>query len=126
VKLTSYRRSFTDDAMQLLKSHPFHGNIRELKNLVERTILMSGKEEIGAGDFNMPVAVKKAQTLGQLLQIGTLDEIERRSILETMNTCYGNLSKDSAGAGLEPGRTLPEIGQIRYRIRTISNFKAWL
>ena len=108
--------SFSDDAVQFLKSHPFHGNIRELKNLVERTILMTGKEEICAADFNMPAAAKKAQTQAQLLQIGTLDDIERHSILEAMNTYHNNLSKVANALGLSRGalyRRLDKYG-IEY------------
>ncbi len=93
--------SFTDDAVQFLKTHPFHGNIRELKNIVERTILMSGKEEIGADDLNVSVPAKKSQ--GQLLQIGTLDDIERHSIIEAMNTYHGNVSKVAQALGLSRG-----------------------
>ena len=93
--------SFSDDAIQFLKSHPFYGNIRELKNLVERTILMSGKEKIDAGDFNMPAPAPKAQT--QMLQIGTLDDIERHTILEAIDTYHGNLLKVAQALGLSRG-----------------------
>jgi len=93
--------SFSEDAVQFLKTYPFPGNIRELKNLVERTILMSGKEEINVADFNMPASTSKAQ--GQLLQIGTLDDIERHSIIEAMTTYQGNLTKVSQVLGLSRG-----------------------
>ena len=93
--------SFTDDALQFLKTSPFHGNIRELKNLIERTILMSGKNEICSDDFEITAHVKKAQ--GQLLQLGTLDDIERHSIIEAMSTYNGNLSKVAQALGLSRG-----------------------
>jgi len=93
--------SFSADAVQFLKEHPFYGNIRELKNLVERAILMSGKEEIDPGDFNMPAPVQKTQT--QMLQIGTLDDIERHTILEAINSYHGNLLKVAQALGLSRG-----------------------
>ena len=93
--------SFSDDAMQFLKTHPFNGNIRELKNLVERTILMSGKKEICAGDFTIPAPAKETQT--QILQIGTLDDIERHTILEAINTYHGNMLKVAQTLGLSRG-----------------------
>jgi two-component system NtrC family response regulator len=92
---------FSDDAVLFLKEHPFHGNIRELKNLVERTILMSGKQEIGADDFNIPLPAKETQT--QILQIGTLDDIERHTILEAIDTYHGNLLKVAKALGLSRG-----------------------
>jgi len=94
--------SFSDDAVQFLKSYPFQGNIRELKNLVERTILMSGKKDICASDFNHPSPAKKTPQ-GQLLQIGTLDDIERHTIMEAMGTYNGNLSKVAQTLGLSRG-----------------------
>jgi two-component system NtrC family response regulator len=106
--------SFTDDAVQFLKTCQFPGNIRELKNLVERTILMSGKEKISADDFNMPSTTPKTQ--GQLLQLGTLDDIERHSIIEAMTTYQSNLSKVAQVLGLSRGalyRRLDKYG-IEY------------
>ena len=103
--------SFSDDAIQFLKTYPFHGNIRELKNLIERTILMSGKEEINADDFKMSSPAKKTSV--QLLQFGTLDDIERHSILEAMTTYNGNLTKIAQVLGLSRGalyRRLDKFG----------------
>jgi two-component system NtrC family response regulator len=93
--------SFSDDAVQFLKTYNFPGNIRELKNLVERTILMSNKKEISAEDFKMPASTPKTQ--GQLLQFGTLDDIERHSILEAITTYQGNMSKIAQVLGLSRG-----------------------
>lgn len=42
---------FTSEAMDYLSRLPYPGNIRELKNLVERTLLVSGKEILTADDF---------------------------------------------------------------------------
>ena len=42
---------FTQAAMDYLQRLPFPGNIRELKNLVERTLLVSGKELLDVDDF---------------------------------------------------------------------------
>lgn len=39
------------DAIHFLMSLPYPGNIRELKNLVERTVLVCGKTELTAEDF---------------------------------------------------------------------------
>ena len=43
---------FSADALQFLSRLPYPGNIRELKNLVERTILVSGKPLLDASDFD--------------------------------------------------------------------------
>ena len=107
---------FSADAEQFLKSYHFPGNIRELKNLVERTILMSGKEEISAEDFKTSAAPAAKKTSGQLLQLGTLEDIERQTILEAMTTYRGNMTKVANALGLSRGalyRRLDKLG-IEY------------
>ena len=47
------RTEFSADALNFLSRLPYPGNIRELKNLVERTILVSGKPTLDASDFVM-------------------------------------------------------------------------
>ena len=100
--------NFSDDAVQFLKNQPFYGNIRELKNLVERTILMSGKEKITAEDFEIPSAVKKTQAQ---TQAGTLDDIERQTIIEAINSYHGNMSKVAKSLGLSRGALYRKIGK---------------
>ncbi len=43
-------RRFTDDALAALAAHRFPGNVRELRNLVERLLILSPGDEIGAAD----------------------------------------------------------------------------
>jgi two-component system nitrogen regulation response regulator NtrX len=40
------RRSFTPDALQALRRHPWRGNVRELKNAIERLIIMEEADPI--------------------------------------------------------------------------------
>lgn len=46
------RKSFTDDALQELKELNWTGNIRELRNIVERLIILCG-DSISSGDVKM-------------------------------------------------------------------------
>ena len=39
------RRRFTDDAIETLQEHEWFGNVRELKNTIERIVIMSSKTE---------------------------------------------------------------------------------
>ena len=91
---------FTPEAMEYLKGLPYPGNIRELKNLVERTLLVCGKETLDASDF-------KAQNihsteLATLKNIGglTLEEMERQRILQALEQYGNNLSQVATALGL--------------------------
>ena len=96
------RTEFSADAMQFLSRLPYPGNIRELKNLVERTILVSGKPTLDASDFdaqyirhNYQKAAESTSFIGM-----TLDEIERQTILQALERHKGNLSQVAMALGI--------------------------
>ena len=91
---------FTPEAMDYMQSLPYPGNIRELKNLVERTILVSGKETLDADDFKAQnhqpaeaVTIKGMEGL-------TLEETERQRILQAMEQYDNNVSQVAAALGV--------------------------
>ena len=88
-------------ALQFLSRLPFPGNIRELKNLVERTILVSGKAILDASDFDAQyLRQDDPKATGASLSGMTLDEIERQTILHTLERCKGNLSQVATALGI--------------------------
>jgi two-component system NtrC family response regulator len=91
---------FTPDAIAYLKKQPYPGNIRELKNLVERTLLVSGKTELDVSDFeaqNQNGQTNKTQTTLSGL---TLDEIEKQTIIQAIGKYSGNLSHVASALGI--------------------------
>ena len=96
------RTEFSADAMQFLSRLPYPGNIRELKNLVERTILVSGKPTLDASDFDAQYIRHNDQKAAESTSfIGmTLDEIERQSILQALERHKGNLSQVAMALGI--------------------------
>lgn len=97
------RTEFSSDALNFLSRLPFPGNIRELKNLVERTILVSGKSVLDAGDFDAQYLrhdepMKAAE--GSSFSGMTLDEIERQTILQALDQHKGNLSQVAVSLGI--------------------------
>lgn len=93
----------TDKAMQWLEKYPFPGNIRQLKNLVERTVLISTSNVLEAEDFQLqlgnPVRKKNA---GGLPEVGSmsLEEMEKEMILKAMAHHSGKISKVAESLGL--------------------------
>jgi len=91
----------SDDALHYLSSLPYPGNIRELKNLVERTILVNEKDTLTAADFEeqyvqSPSATKPATNLQGM----TLEEIERQTILQALEKYEGNVSQMATSLGI--------------------------
>ena len=91
---------FTHKAMEYLQQLPYPGNIRELKNLVERTILVSGKETLDTDDFKAQNLQPMEVTTTMSLDGMTLDEIERQRILQALKQYDNNLSQVAVSLGL--------------------------
>jgi Nif-specific regulatory protein len=59
--------SFTQDAVVALSNYPWPGNVRELENVIERTVVMSGKEVVDAPDLKLlPVQPKTSETVNNI------------------------------------------------------------
>ncbi len=94
---------FSADALNFLSHLPYPGNIRELKNLVERTILICGKTVLDASDFDSQCQRRdepaKASERTEFAGM-TLDEIERQTILQALEQHKGNLSQVAVALGI--------------------------
>ena len=88
--------------MNYLTDLHWSGNIRELKNLVERTVLISNKDHLTVDDFNHTVIPEKRKESGQLPAVGTmtLDEIELSMIEKALDFHDQNISKVAKSLGL--------------------------
>lgn len=113
--LSSESVELAGDAIDLLMRLPFHGNIRELKNLVERTVLMSGKTLIEADDVmqNMHKVAAAESDSSVLLP---LDEMERKMIARAMEVYGGNISKVAEVLGLSRAALYRRLEKYGIRV----------
>jgi len=89
----------SSSAIDLLARQPFPGNIRELKNLVERTVLVSGKQVIEAEDIAQNLQTPCTSELDTSLLL-PIDEMERKMIVKAMELYNGNISKVADTLGI--------------------------
>ena len=95
--------SVSKDALKWLQQLPWPGNIRQLKNLVERSVLISKKDKLDINDFQSQLALSSSQKGSiQLPQVGTstLDEIEVLMIRKALDFHKNKVSKAATSLGL--------------------------
>jgi DNA-binding NtrC family response regulator len=98
------------EAMRQLQAYGWPGNIRELRNAVERAMLLTGGSELAAGDF--PAASRAPRlTEGVELPAGGVDleQLERSLVVQALERSGWNQTKAATLLGLNRD-------QIRYRI----------
>ena len=95
--------SITARGMEWLRTQPWPGNIRQLRQTIERAVLIRGGHELDVDDF---VAVRDAGDAAPrdvvLPDAGTitLDEMEKRMIVKAMEHYDGNVSRAAEALGL--------------------------
>lgn len=90
----------SSEAMSYLKRLPYPGNIRELKNLVDRVILVSGKNLITYKDFREQYTEIPGTNTNLPDSIYPLDELEKNMIVKAIELYGGNHSKVAMALGL--------------------------
>lgn len=84
-------RTFSDTAIAQLQSYAWPGNIRELRNVIERLLMTSTGENPISGDEVKQVLPKGPSGIqtGDLIH-ASLDDIERLHIQRVLDACGGN------------------------------------
>lgn len=91
------------EALKWIAQLPLPGNIRQLKNLVERTVLVSKKDYLEITDFSSQAALSPGNKgKMQLPEVGelTLEEIEVLMIKKAMEFHRNKISKAARALGL--------------------------
>ena len=96
--------SLSPDAARWLQTQPWPGNVRQLRQWVERAVLVSGRDVLEVDDFRASAAMElSADTPADTLPaVGsmTLDQIERAMIEKSLRQHNRNLSKVAESLGL--------------------------
>jgi two-component system nitrogen regulation response regulator NtrX len=92
-------RGITDDAIRRLQELEWQGNVRELRNTVERLVILASHAVIGVADVDRLVGRRAAESpgLGGLLDIATFEEFkqaaERAYLLAKLRAFDWNVSE---------------------------------
>lgn len=105
-KKYGFKKEFTFEALELLKEYQWPGNIRELKNLVERAVIISSDDLIGPESIPVNTGERTFKPKGQKKDtyINLKSELHRIELqyMEQAYKTYGNVRDAAASLGMTP------------------------
>ena len=98
------RRTFSQDAMAALQAYSWPGNVRQLRNVIEQTLILMGRDEdteIGVDHLpgevvNSGPALPTSDNLEQIIMLPLRDareKFEREYLMAQLNRFGGNISR---------------------------------
>jgi two-component system response regulator AtoC len=115
---------FTPAAAELLKNYPWPGNIRELRNVIERTMILCKETEIADADLPEelrdhqassppiePLSIDGVSPTGD--QFVTLNELEDRYIQDVLNATGQNKTHAARILGIHPTSLMRRLKKLQ-------------
>jgi len=98
-KAGKHIKGFSAAALEGMKHYHWPGNIRELENLVERSVLLNNSDVIE--HLHMPFATQKASVINTLNdQLQSMSENEKTHIIAALKKCHGKVYGKGGAAEL--------------------------
>jgi DNA-binding NtrC family response regulator len=101
-------RRFSVAAQNRLRNYPWPGNIRELKNLVQRLLIQQGDEEIGLEEIEREIVAQSPpdeplvkQDLLALPLREAREHFERAYLTQQLQLCSGKVGQLAKRVGME-------------------------
>jgi DNA-binding NtrC family response regulator len=101
----------SDEAMRYLQSYPWPGNIRELRNILERAVLLGDQKLLTAKDLHFDMRVDTDHFDDGA--IATLEEVERTQIERTLRILGGQVPEAAKRLGIPRSSLYNKIKQYR-------------
>lgn len=98
-KLNKPTQGIDKEVFQALRNYHFPGNVRELKNMIERAIILSKGNSLGVYDF--PVGTKPTQALNRQAHTLNLQEHEALLIKQALHNSNNNVNAAAKALGIQ-------------------------
>ena len=105
-------QGLSDKAWEILKNHDFPGNIRELENILERSMIFCEGSELQDTDIDLqaPLSTIAGQESGKAGR--TLKEMEKESIIQALRRWEGNRSRAAKELGISRRTIINKIQEF--------------
>ena len=91
-------KGFSKEAHATMLKYPWHGNVRELKNCIERASIMCSGDHIEPFDLGLPKAANLENHTDSVLL--SLNDLERKHIIRVLKETEGNKSRAAEILGI--------------------------
>lgn len=99
-KMNKRITTISKDAMEALKLHGWKGNIRELRNTIERAVILSSGEEIALNDLPLEIQHTAPVSKHREFSAFELASAEKLHIQKVLNYTNGNKTKTAELLGI--------------------------
>ena len=122
--------AFTPPALAILERYGWPGNIRELRNTVERSLLSCSEQTIDVEDLPVAIAAGAGPGGGAKISLDRLgkknldrwlEEVERGAILEALSQCNGVQAHAARRLGISERSLWHRIKKLGIQINRVIN-----
>ena len=112
-------KTFTEDAIDRLREYQWFGNVRELRNIVERLVIMEEKQEISANDLpELGVLQERSASSFSFPSFkAATDAYHREFILHKLAESGGNVSKAAEEMGVDRSHLYRRMRNLGIQVK---------
>jgi DNA-binding NtrC family response regulator len=105
---------FSDDALATLREYNWPGNVRQLKNVVERLVIMSDREVLDPTFMtdnldmkgfltggSIPATVEELNLVKRQLLTETFGQVQKAFLMKALRSCHGNITRAAERVGMK-------------------------
>ncbi|MBN2820675.1 MAG: sigma-54-dependent Fis family transcriptional regulator [Bacteroidales bacterium] len=97
-KINCRIQEISDEFLEKVQSYSWPGNTRELKNVIERAVILADNGKISHEHLPIEVMIPKENNLSS--RLGTIEEMEKIHIQKMLNYTKGNKTKAAEKLGI--------------------------
>jgi two-component system, NtrC family, nitrogen regulation response regulator NtrX len=116
---------FTADAIAALQQYAWPGNIRELRNAVERLMLLATSSEVTAETVALALPASSVSPEAAFAGSGPLADrvraFEKQTILAELKRNHNQISNTARALGLERSHLYKKAEQVGIDLKTVRN-----
>jgi transcriptional regulator with PAS, ATPase and Fis domain len=102
-------KTFTSEAVDVIKSYDWPGNVREIINKIRRAVVMSKNSTVTPVDLGLNVPIMQTDTMTSLKEVRY--SIEKQKLIEALRHCNNNISKVARVLGI----SRPSVYSLRKK-----------